>query len=174
MARSFVYPLGATSSTLSATTSQPRSLLSIARLNIPRSRIRPSNCSLVRIDQTCLGRKGGFAPVSFPLLHGTCSCVAATGLWNHAWSCSSGNEEDHLAPSHPKTLCPASHRMSALRGKTDIVISGRPISDVARCSFGSEPTDRLSVLGLNCRIIYSTCAPQRFKASLRSAKKSCR
>ena len=27
--------------------------------------------SFVRIDQTCLGRSGGFAPVSFPLFHGT-------------------------------------------------------------------------------------------------------
>src|SRR3954469_20747620 len=53
-----------------ATTSQPRSLLSIARLNIAKSRVRPSTCSLVRIDQTCLGRRGGFAPISFPLFQG--------------------------------------------------------------------------------------------------------
>jgi hypothetical protein len=33
--------------------------------------MRPSIWSLVRIDQTCLGRSGGFAPVSFPLFHGT-------------------------------------------------------------------------------------------------------
>jgi hypothetical protein len=50
-----------------ATTSQPRSLLSIARLNIARSRTQPSIWSFVRIDQTCLGRSGGFAPVSLPL-----------------------------------------------------------------------------------------------------------
>jgi len=61
------YPLGATSSTLRAKTSQPRSLLSMARLNITKSRVRPSTCSLVRIDQTCFGRSGGFAPVSLPL-----------------------------------------------------------------------------------------------------------
>src|SRR3982751_4399533 len=54
-----------------ATTSQPRSLLSIAKLNIARSRVRPSIWSFVRINQTCLGRSGGFAPVSFPLFHGT-------------------------------------------------------------------------------------------------------
>src|SRR6201996_668576 len=54
-----------------ATTSQPRSLLSIARLNMARSRARPSICSFVRIDQTCLGRSGGFAPVNFPLFHGS-------------------------------------------------------------------------------------------------------
>jgi hypothetical protein len=34
--------------------------------------------SFVRIDQTCLGRSrsGGFAPVSFPLFHGTRSGAA--------------------------------------------------------------------------------------------------
>ena len=36
------YPLGATSSTFIATTSQPRSLLSMARLNIANSRARLS------------------------------------------------------------------------------------------------------------------------------------
>src|SRR5438046_9850914 len=54
-----------------ATTSQPRSLLSIARLNMARSRTRPSIWSFVRIDQTCFGRSGGFAPVSLPLFQGT-------------------------------------------------------------------------------------------------------
>ena len=54
-----------------ATTSQPRSLLSIARLNTAKSRARPSIWSFVRIDQTCLGRSGGFAPVSLPLFYGT-------------------------------------------------------------------------------------------------------
>jgi hypothetical protein len=42
----------------------------MARLNIAKSRARPSTCSLVRINQTCLGRRGGFAPVSFPLFQG--------------------------------------------------------------------------------------------------------
>src|SRR3984893_12248610 len=71
VARSAVYPLAAISSTLIATTSQPRSLLSIARLNMARSRARPSIWSLVRIGQTCLGRNGGFAPVTLPLFQGT-------------------------------------------------------------------------------------------------------
>jgi 5-aminolevulinate synthase len=69
--QSAVYPLAATSSTLIATTSQPRSLLSMAKLNIARSRARPSIWSFVRIDQTCLGRSGGFAPVTSPLFQGT-------------------------------------------------------------------------------------------------------
>ena len=51
----------ATSSTLIATTSQPRSLLSIAKLNRARSRIRPSTSNRVLIDQTCFGRRGGLA-----------------------------------------------------------------------------------------------------------------
>jgi hypothetical protein len=41
------------------------------QMNMARSRARPSIWSLVRIDQTCSGRSGGFAPVSFPLFHGT-------------------------------------------------------------------------------------------------------
>ncbi len=41
-----------TSSTRIATTSQPRSLLSMARLNSARSRVRFSSWSFVRIDQT--------------------------------------------------------------------------------------------------------------------------
>src|SRR3979490_951492 len=59
-----------------ATTSQPRSLLSIARLNMARSRARPSILSFVRIDQTCLGRRGGFVPVTLPLFQGTRVVVA--------------------------------------------------------------------------------------------------
>src|SRR5471030_2075369 len=51
-------------------TSQPRSLLSMARLNSARSRVRCSIWSLVRIAQTCFCRNGGLAPVSFPLFQG--------------------------------------------------------------------------------------------------------
>src|SRR5215831_19916002 len=63
------------SSTFSATTSQPRSLLSIARLNIARSRVLPSNCSLLRIDQMCFGLSGDLASVSFPLFQAKRSVV---------------------------------------------------------------------------------------------------
>ena len=68
VARSAVYPLAATSSTRMATTSQPRSLLSIAKLNMERSRARPSIWSFVRIDQTCFGRRGGLRPGQLPLV----------------------------------------------------------------------------------------------------------
>jgi hypothetical protein len=44
---------GSVLSTRMAMTSQPRSLLSIAKLNIARSRVRPSIWSFVRINQTC-------------------------------------------------------------------------------------------------------------------------
>ena len=64
-------PAGRNVSTRSATTSQPRSLLSIARLNIAKSRTRPSICNRVRIDQTCFGRNGGFWPMSLPLFQGS-------------------------------------------------------------------------------------------------------
>ena len=65
-ALSIAYPFGAMSSTLRATTSHPRSLLSIARLNIARSRYFFANCNFVLIAHTCLGRIGGFRPVIFP------------------------------------------------------------------------------------------------------------
>jgi hypothetical protein len=74
------YPLGATSSTLRAMTSQPRSLLSMARLNIAKSRVRLSTWSLVRMDQTCFGRSGGFAPVSLPLFQGRRLDVVGTAF----------------------------------------------------------------------------------------------
>jgi len=47
------------------------SLLSITRLNMVRSRARPSIWSVVQIDQTCLGRSGGFA-------RSACPCSKAT------------------------------------------------------------------------------------------------
>jgi len=84
VARSAVYPLEATSSTLIATTSQPRSLLSIAKLDIASSRAWPSIWSFVRMDQTCLGRGGGFAPVTLPLFQGT--RFGAVGV-SFDWSC---------------------------------------------------------------------------------------
>src|SRR5215471_5627047 len=59
VARLSAYPLGATSSTRIATTSQPRSLLSIARLKSARSRLRPSIRSLVLMDHTWFGRGYG-------------------------------------------------------------------------------------------------------------------
>jgi hypothetical protein len=78
VARSTAYPFGAMSWTISATTSQPRNLLSIATLNMAKSRSRPSMCSLVRIDQTCFGRKGGFAPINFPRFQGVGVRVVGT------------------------------------------------------------------------------------------------
>jgi hypothetical protein len=55
---------------LEPTTSHPRSLLSIARLNSARSLKRFNNWSRVLIAQTCFGRRGGLAPVSLPLFQG--------------------------------------------------------------------------------------------------------
>jgi hypothetical protein len=56
---------------LKLTTSHPRSLLSMARLNMARSRVRSAICSLVRIGQTCFGRRGGFTPINLPLFQGS-------------------------------------------------------------------------------------------------------
>src|SRR6266508_2304541 len=72
------------SSTLRATTSHPRSLLSMAKLNIARSRVRPSSWSLVRMHQTSFGRSGCFAPISLPLFQGLrLDTVGA----EFSWSC---------------------------------------------------------------------------------------
>src|ERR1700730_17724905 len=59
---------------------QPRSSLSIARLKIAKSRVLPSSWSLVRIDQTCFGRSGGFAPISLPLFQGVHLAAVETNL----------------------------------------------------------------------------------------------
>jgi hypothetical protein len=56
IAQSSVSALGAMSLTRTATTAPPRNLLSMARLNSARSRVRPSSCNFVRIDQTWLAR----------------------------------------------------------------------------------------------------------------------
>ena len=71
-------PCGATSSTFRLTTSHPRSLLSIATLNIAKSRSRPSTWSLVRIDQTFFVWSGGFDPIILSVPRGSRSdfCVA--------------------------------------------------------------------------------------------------
>src|SRR5580704_13249139 len=82
-----------------ATTSQPRSLLSIARLNIARSRTRPSIWSFVRIDQTCFGLSGGFAPVSLPLFQGTRLWGVGVAITSSCMSYSSVTEtEEHERP----------------------------------------------------------------------------
>src|SRR5450755_1751101 len=66
--------------TLRATTSHPRSLLSIAKLNIAKSRLRSAIWSLVRIDQTCFGRSGGLAPISLPLFQGARLAAVGAGI----------------------------------------------------------------------------------------------
>ena len=84
------------SSTLIATTSQPRSLLSIAKLNMARSRARPSIWSLVRIDQTCL-----VAAAASPRSPCPCSKELAYGAWglhslDPAWPYSSVTEASSM------------------------------------------------------------------------------
>src|SRR5580704_14217867 len=55
------------SSIRSLTRSQARSLLSVARLKIARSRIDRAISRRTRIDHTCLGSRGFFWPTSNPL-----------------------------------------------------------------------------------------------------------
>jgi len=60
--------LGATSSTRTATTSPPRSLLSIARLNNARSRLHPFICTVLRPNVARPQRRLGAD--EFALFHG--------------------------------------------------------------------------------------------------------
>src|ERR1700712_4988693 len=66
-----------TSRTLRLTRSQPRSLLSIPRLNSASSRTRLSICSRTLSAQMSLTLKGAFWPTILPLFHGS-RCTALT------------------------------------------------------------------------------------------------
>ena len=58
----------------------------MARLNIVRSRVRTSICSLVRIDQTCFGRSDGFWPMTLPLFQGSRRGVEnILCAWHRGW-----------------------------------------------------------------------------------------
>ena len=65
-----------TSSNRSLTRSQARSLLSIARLKIARSRLDRAISRRTRMDQTCFGSRGFFWPMSNPLFQGRWSLPA--------------------------------------------------------------------------------------------------
>src|SRR5258708_28251229 len=126
-----------------ATTSQPRSLLSIARLNIARARVRRSIWSFVRIDQTCFGRSGGFAPVSLPLFQGTrfggvgvaitSSCIVILldyrhrGGWDRRfrhWNQSafgSLRTWPDASPKAPVAFCPKQKRTQTNLGSVDVL-----------------------------------------------------
>jgi len=80
----------ATSRTLSFTRSQPRSLLSIARLNKASSFVALASCNLIRIAQISLSLSGGFCPMSLCLFHGSGWFIAelltgALGIFELLW-----------------------------------------------------------------------------------------
>jgi hypothetical protein len=54
------------------------------KIELAKSRVRPAICSLVRIDQTCFGRRGGFAPINLPLFHGSRPAAGGSHLWGVA------------------------------------------------------------------------------------------
>ena len=68
--------------------SQPRSLLSMARLNMARSRVRFSSCNLARIAQTWPGRNGGFGPGILPCSRPVDPTSALMEDCCHSWSVS--------------------------------------------------------------------------------------
>jgi hypothetical protein len=70
VARSRIWPPTHTSLTRSRTRSQPLSLLSMARLNKARSRLRCSSWSRTRIAHTSFGLRGRFWSTRRPLFHG--------------------------------------------------------------------------------------------------------
>jgi hypothetical protein len=86
------------SSSFSLTTSQPRSLLSMAKLNIAKSRRRPPTWRLVRIDQTFLVRSGGFDPINLPLFQGTRGLLFTWTLGSVSMLISSVREADQHEP----------------------------------------------------------------------------
>jgi hypothetical protein len=65
--RSIANPPARAHSVLSRTRSQPLNLLSMARLSIARSRLRPSSWSLTRIVHTSLASKGAFDRSGVPV-----------------------------------------------------------------------------------------------------------
>jgi hypothetical protein len=71
MARGRIWLPWVMSRTRRLTRSQPRSLLSIAKLNSARSRTWCAFCRSIRIAQMSLGFKGGFWPIRLPLFQGS-------------------------------------------------------------------------------------------------------
>ena len=60
-----------TSQTRNCTKSHARSLLSMPRLNIERSRTHAASCRWMRMAQISLSLNRSFCPVDLPLFHGT-------------------------------------------------------------------------------------------------------
>ena len=75
----------------------------IAKLNIVRSRARPSIWSFVRIDETCLGRSGGLLQSTLPLFQGT--RFWAMGV-SFDWSFSSVAEDENHLPRVGLSIVP--------------------------------------------------------------------
>jgi len=89
------------SSNRSLTKSHARSLLSIARLKIARSRLDFAISKRTRMDQTCFGSRGFFWPMSKPLFH---------GRWHRTTGCTGIRRPP---PSHPPRRSIASERLIA-------------------------------------------------------------
>ena len=120
VARSCTRPPRHTSLTRSRTRSHPLNLLSMARLNSARSRLRRSSWSRTRIVQTSLGLSGRFWPVSRPLFHGALPKPTTAGV-----------AVCILASSTPTTRRSADHPLTRDANLTDVRISlGKPISDI--------------------------------------------
>src|SRR5258707_6420658 len=130
----FGQTLTAMSSTLRATTSQPRSLLSMARLDMARSRVRPSIISRVLIDHTCLVVVGASPRSACPCSR-ACGLDFSTGrLRCLTWSYSSVTEDDHHA--RPVVCFP-------VFPVADFEGGGRPIPHLWRGAAGQARTPKM-------------------------------
>ena len=112
-------------STFRRTTSKPLSLLSMAKLNIARSHILPSICSMLRIDQTCLGRSGGCALSVCPYSRVRGAMPEGSDLQGLAWSCSSVAEDDQLATTALRSI-----RSHLAQSASDSAVQGAAATSV--------------------------------------------
>src|SRR5215831_14639698 len=135
-----------------------------------RSRARPSTINRVLMDQTCFGRSGGLAPISFPLFHG----VRGRSFERHSsfsdMSYSSVTENRELARQHARRRkkhvsfqrLAVVHGSSPVLGPPVLTLSGRPIvyqSSLRRYHGRSQRSMlRLGLLGfLRVTLVSQTC-----------------
>jgi hypothetical protein len=135
VARSRTMPPPTTSSIVKPHEIATPGLLSMARLNIARSRRRPSSCRRTRMVQTSFGFSGRFWPSAVP-----CSRVrAGKGRWGFRSSSSSPMPAPSTsAPDRPRPAV-TTYRKAFIAPKT-VISGGR--SHFARFAVGPPPVSR--------------------------------
>src|SRR5438132_14362342 len=77
----------------------------MARLNMAKSRVRPAICSLVRIDQTCFGRRGSLAPSGLTGLRRAFHRPEQSSEFMRYWGKEWTPEETDLVEQHREMTC---------------------------------------------------------------------